>query len=747
MEGLTGGAATESTPRAPPLHTAQRLHIVPFNRIFALVYMFAILALCYHHAQTLYNSTTPFSFFITLALFSSDLVLAFMWSSAQASRLNPIKREEFPENLDKVIKTSDYPALDVFICTADPAKEPPMSVVNTALSVMAYDYPVEKLSVYVSDDGGSALTLFAFMEGAKFASYWLPFCRENNVMERSPEAYFESNYLLSSSSSHEIEKIKMMYESMKMRVENAVERGNVDDEYITSDDEREALNQWTHKFTRHTHPTIIKVLLENSKNKDINGHFMPNLIYVSREKNKNSHHHFKAGALNALIRVSAVMTNAPIILTLDCDMCSNDPRTPLRALCYYCDPDMRTKYAFIQFPQHFQGTNKNDIYASQFKRLFLIQAMGFDGIKGPNYVGTGCFFSRGAFSGGPSSLILPENPEGSPEHVADHKSIQSQEVLSLAYHVAGCNYENQTAWGYKMGFRYGSLVEDLFTGYRLHCEGWRSIFCNPSRPAFLGNAPISLTDLLNQQKRWAVGVLEVGFSKYSPLIYGIRHLSPLMTLTYSQYAFWSIWSVPIVIYAFLPQLALLSKVSIFPKFSEPWFLLYGFLFLGAYGQDLLDFCLAGEGTIQMWWNDQRVWTIRGVTCLLFGSIEFFLKCLGISAQGFNVTSKVVDDEQSKRYDQGIFDFGVSSPMFVTLSMAALINLVSFIWGIARLAKGHNFEGLLIQMFIAGYGVVNCWPVYEAMFLRKDKGKMPAKITVTAAFLTWALYIIASFIFK
>ena len=85
-----------------------------------------------------------------------------------------------------VAEESDYPALDVFICTADPYKEPPIGVVNTALSVMAYDYPVEKLSVYVSDDGGSQLTLFAFMEAARFATHWLPFCRKNKILEGVP---------------------------------------------------------------------------------------------------------------------------------------------------------------------------------------------------------------------------------------------------------------------------------------------------------------------------------------------------------------------------------------------------------------------------------------------------------------------------------------------------------------------------------------------------------------------------------
>jgi hypothetical protein len=49
----------------------------------------------------------------------------------------PVYRKQFPENLKKIMERSDFPALDVFICTADPYKEPPISVVNTALSVMA----------------------------------------------------------------------------------------------------------------------------------------------------------------------------------------------------------------------------------------------------------------------------------------------------------------------------------------------------------------------------------------------------------------------------------------------------------------------------------------------------------------------------------------------------------------------------------------------------------------------------------
>ncbi|KAF9685948.1 hypothetical protein SADUNF_Sadunf03G0107700 [Salix dunnii] len=735
-----GGSAIQVTSIGghPSLHTVKPLARTLFNRVFATIYALSILALLFYHAKTLFYSTTLVSFSVTLALLISDLVLTFFWVSTQTFRMFPVCRKQFPENLTKIMERSDFPALDVFICTADPYKEPPIGVVNTALSVMAYDYPTEKISVYVSDDGGSALTLFAFMEASKFATQWLPFCKKNNVLERSPEAYFELNRTCTS----EAVNIKKIYESMKLKVEQVLERGKVDDEYISSDQEREAFNKWTHNFTRQDHPAV---LLDASKDKDIAGYSMPNLIYVSREKSKASSHHFKAGALNALLRVSGSMTNAPIILTLDCDSFSNDPETPLRAMCYLCDPATRPQLAYVQFPQIFRGINNSDIYNAEFKRLYRINVMGFDGLSGPNYLGTGCFFQRRAFYGSPTSLASPEIPELAPDYIVD-KPVQSQSVLAIAHQVAGCNYESQSNWGSKIGFRYGSLSEDYHTGFRMQCEGWKSIFCDPDRPAFLGDVPITLNDALNQQKRWSIGLLEVGFSKYSPATFGVKALGLSMGLAYAQSAFWAMWSIPITAYAFLPQLALLNKVYIFPKASEPWFFLYAFLFLGAYGQDFLDFILAG-GSVQRWWSDQRFWIIRGISSYVFGSVEFFLKFLGISAFGFNVTSKVVDDEQSKRYGQGIFEFGEDSPMFVTLTVAAIINLSSLAQGLAEVFKGNSLDGLFVQMFISGFAVLNSWPIYEAIALRKDKGKMPLKTSIIATLLAGTLYTASCFIFR
>ncbi|KAJ7952169.1 Cellulose synthase [Quillaja saponaria] len=626
-----------------PLHTLKFKRGTLLNRLFALVYTCGIMALLYHHVSKLnmlHSDTQQESIFISLTFLLSDFLLAFLWTTRQAFHMRPVQRHEYPENL-LFSNKSDFPALDVFICTADPYKEPPMNVVNTALSVMAYEYPPDKVSVYVSDDGGSQLTLFAFMEAAKFATHWLPFCTENNLLHRSPEAFFASTH----SFNLETHKIKILFEGMKTKVEQVVAKGMVDDNFdLVNEQERKAFNIYrTDTFTPQNHPTVIQVLLDCDKDKDIKGQVMPNLIYLSREKTTTSSYNFKAGALNALLRVSATMTNAPIILTLDCDTYSNDPKTPSRALCYLLDPKIRNKLAYVQFPQRFHGLDNNDIYALEYK--------------------------------------------------------------------ANSNYENQTKWGFEVGFKYGSLVEDFYTGYRMQCDGWKGVFCNPDRAAFFGDSPINLLDMLNQCKRWSIGLLQVVFSRYNPLTFGFRSMGPLMGLAYAHYAFGPIWSIPLIVYAFIPQLALLSGVSIYPKVSDPWFILHVFLFLGAYGKDCLDFVLAGS-TFARWWNDQRIWMIKGVSCLLFGFTEYCLKAAGISTHGFSLTSKVFDNEQSKRYEQGIFEFGIPSSMFVTLTMAAIINLAAFVHGLLHVFRGSSsgnsyldleyLKAMFVQMFIAWF---------------------------------------------
>ncbi|KAG9448222.1 hypothetical protein H6P81_014350 [Aristolochia fimbriata] len=716
--------------KALPLHKLELdPRIIP-NRIHAVLYSCGILALFYHHIVRLWNAPTIPSFFIFLTMLVADVVLAFMWAMNQGFRWRPVRRQEFPENLPSVIREeSEFPKLDVFICTADPYKEPPIGVVNTALSVMAFDYPAEKISVYVSDDGGSELTLFAFMEAAKFARHWLPFCKENKIVDRCPEVYFASNVVCP------LPELKVMYESMRDKIEGVVEKGRVSKELLENDHEQQLFSHWKTGFTQQDHPTILQVLLESKKEMDVTGSYLPNLVYVSREKRKSTHHNFKAGALNVLLRVSGAISNAPLILTLDCDMYSNDPQTPRRALCFLVQPNWRkmlnSNLAFVQFPQQFSQIDKNDIYGCEHKRLYQINPAGMDGLAGPAYVGSGCFFQRRAFYGPPSASREADDPERDTDTI-------TASILQLAQDVASCNYEQRTTWGTKMGLRYGSLSEDLHTGYLMQIEGWKTVFCNPVRPAFLGDAPITLNDALSQNRRWCIGQLEVGFCNHNPLTVGTKHICIPMGFGYGFYAYWAFWSIPILSYGLLPQLTLLSNYPLFPKVSDPRFYLYAYLVLGAYGQDLLDFVLARGGTIQRWWSDQRIWMMRGASSFLFALLQFSLSRIGFSGFGFNVTSKVVDDDQSKRHKLGIFEFGVPSPLFLPPATIAVINLATFIAGLGTTLQKRCFSEMFVQIFISGYVVINSLPIYEAMFLRSDKGKMHIKTTMMALCIAYAV---------
>ncbi|KAI3518122.1 hypothetical protein L1887_06523 [Cichorium endivia] len=489
-----------------------------------------------------------------------------------------------------------------------------------------------------------------------------------------------------------------MYENMKSTIKDVMDKGTIDIDQFNDDRTIKALNKWTDGCTRHQHPTVIEVytyspfnvLLKHNQDKDVSGHYMPNLFYLAREKNKATPHNFKAGAINALLRVSEKLTNAPIFLLLDCDMYSNDPKTPLRMLCYFLDPNIDPDFGFVQFPQLFNNINKYDTYCTEHVLENRICTYGMDGLEGMSFMGTNAFIKREALLGKPTKAKWIWNEQN-----------ESGYDLALAHHVASCSYEENTKWGLEIGFKYGTLVEDAYTSFRVHCLGWKSVACTPDRPAFLGNMPVALNAFLTQAKRWYMGLLQVALSKFSAITFGV---------------------------------------------SDPWFSLYAFLVLGAYGKNLIDYLVAGS-TLRKWWSFQRMWLILGCSTYLFSFLDWSLTTLGMSTMEFNVTSKVSDNEQDTRYQQGIFSFGVESPLFESINVAAIINLFAFLIGIGHLCINNGrLEELFGQLLVSGFGVVIGWPIYEGMMLRSDQGKMPAKTTLKSVCVAFFIYLVFSWTF-
>lgn len=125
----------------------------------------------------------------------------------------------------------------------------------------------------------------------------------------------------------------------------------------------------------------------------------------------------------------------------------------------------------------------------------------------------------------------------------------------------------------QIGWIYGSVTEDILTGFKMHARGWRSIYCMPKRPAFKGSAPINLSDRLNQVLRWALGSVEILLSRHCPIWYGYSgRLKWLERFAYVNTTIYPITSIPLLMYCTLPAVCLLTNKFIIPQVCHHNFL-------------------------------------------------------------------------------------------------------------------------------------------------------------------------------
>lgn len=108
-------------------------------------------------------------------------------------------------------------------------------------------------------------------------------------------------------------------------------------------------------------------------------------------------------------------------------------------------------------------------------------------------------------------------------------------------------------------------MEDYFTGFNLHCQGWISVYLDPSRPGFLGSSPISLNELLVQNTRWYLGLNQVAMSRFSPLVYGPLRMPTSQSMCYAEFAYSSLYFLALYVLALIPQLFLVRGISLYPE--------------------------------------------------------------------------------------------------------------------------------------------------------------------------------------
>ncbi|CAL0307351.1 unnamed protein product [Lupinus luteus] len=689
-----------------------------------------------------------YSYWTWLALLASELCFSFSCLFTKALRWNLIFRKTFKTSLSQRYEDKSLPRVDIFVCTADPDIEPPIMVINTVLSVMAYDYPAEKISVYLSDDAASDITFYALLEASTFAKHWLPFCKKFKVEPTSPAAYFNTLHHSTTYPQNldqyakDLELIKKLYEDMKIRIEDAAKLGNVPKE-IRSNNHR--FSQWDSYSSRRDHDTILQILLhKNDKHnsKDVDGFILPTLVYLAREKRPQIHHNFKAGAMNALIRVSSNISNAKVILNVDCDMYSNNSQSVRDILCFFMDDEKGHEFAYVQYPQHFENLTNNDLYGNAMFIPSQVELHGADGYGGPMYIGTCCFHRRDALCGKKYDSGYRIDWKSENDHAIE-SNLQELEEKSKA--LASCTYEQNTQWGKKMGLRYGCLVEDVITGFSIQSEGWKSVYYNPMKKGFLGLAPTTLLQILVQHKRWAEGHFQILFSDYSPLWHAPGTINIGLRMGYLHFNSWATTSLPILCYSIIPSLYLLKAIPLFPKICSLWFIPFAYVILGESIYSLVEFMIFG-GTIQGWWNDLRMWLYKGTSSYLFAFIDNILKIFGLSDSPFTITTKIMDEDVCQRYENEVMEFGASSPFFTILATLALFNLFCLLSTLKELVLGEDgfrvYEEMVLQILLCGFLVFINFPIYQGLFLRKDKGRLPTSLVIKSTALALGACIIS-----
>lgn len=125
----------------------------------------------------------------------------------------------------------------------------------------------------------------------------------------------------------------------------------------------------------------------------------------------------------------------------------------------------------------------------------------------------------------------------------------------------------------------------------------------------------------------------------------------------------------------------------------------------------------------------------------YGVLNAILDKLGLHQADFTLTNKMVDPEQARRLQKGIYDFQASPLLIGQLCSLYIINLVAFIVGIIRVfQKGDEF---LAQAIIPFFGVAVNYYLFEGMVLRKDNGRVAPSTSLLAVAMSAAILLCGS----
>ncbi|KAH9309751.1 hypothetical protein KI387_037662, partial [Taxus chinensis] len=463
-----------------------------------------------------------------------EILLGVSWILDQLPKWSPVNRKTYLDRLSSRYEKEgeDYCGLanvDFFVSTEDPMTEPPLMTSNAILSVLAVDYPAEKVSCYVSDDGSAMVTFECLSETAEFARRWVPFCKEFNIEPRAPEAYFSQkiDYLK--------EKVKPSFIKKRRQMKREYEEFKVGMNALVAKRQKAPEDGWMMQDGRpwpgnnpRNHPAMIQVFLGRTGSLDIRGKELPLLVYVSREKKPGDELFY--GYAPAPVIENPSQSWWPWLWKFSKKRDRENPDTVSPENPDTISPEILRapadtesfEYEYESETTHLLGPVKSLEKTLGQSPVFIISTLMEDG--------------------------------GIPD------TTDAASLIKEAIHVITCTYEEDSQWGKEIGWIYGSVTDHVVTGLKLHARGWRSIYCVPSSPAFKGIGPMNLADSLRQLLHWALGSMEILLSKHCPLWYSLRSakLEWLQRIAYINMVVYPLASIPLIAYCFLPAVCLLT---------------------------------------------------------------------------------------------------------------------------------------------------------------------------------------------
>jgi cellulose synthase (UDP-forming) len=343
----------------------------------------------------------------------------------------------------------EYPTVDVFITCYN---EPIEIIAQTTRAALKLKYAIDKLRVYVLDDGNSP-EVRQLVEQINAAD------QQSRPLQKRREQ------LRQKLTDHQIQlhQLGLMADAVPMLPQSPQSLAAPS---LTSliQSQQQALIDEIASLDR---------ALEN----------LDRCRYIARPKPAGQPHHAKAGNINYALFCGN--TEGEFVLTLDADHILK-PQFLQRVVPYFFTFNLELgKYisnrtAFVQTPQDFHNLPKGDPFGHSAHLFYGPIQQGKDGLNAAFYTGTNAILRREALM----SVGIKR---------FSRKLRRNQEYIDQ-FELIGALATN-------------SITEDMNTAMHLHANGWQSVYHNELLAE--GLAPDDLGSTLKQRLRWAQGTIQV----------------------------------------------------------------------------------------------------------------------------------------------------------------------------------------------------------------------------------------------